>query len=74
MGILKSKDLKQLTLEDLDKKLDELYKERIKHEAQVATGTTPKSPGELKNIKKNIARLHFIIGNKQKNPEEGKNK
>ena len=54
---MKSKDLKSKSKQDLETKLDELTKELIKLNSQVATGTTLKSPGQIKTIKKTIARL-----------------
>ncbi len=54
---MKSKELKSKSKEELELQLLELKKELIKLNTQVATGTTLKSPGQVKNIKKNIARL-----------------
>jgi len=54
---MKSKELKSKSKEELESQLLELKKELIKLNTQVATGTTLKSPGQVKNIKKNIARL-----------------
>jgi large subunit ribosomal protein L29 len=55
-----------MSKEDLNTKLEELKKELIKVNAQIATGTTPKSPGHVKQIKKNIARILTIIHKKPK--------
>jgi len=41
----------------LQKRLSELRKELIKVNAQIATGTVPENPGNVRNIKKNIARI-----------------
>jgi len=54
---MKAKDIAKLNPDDLNKKLIELRKELIKQNAQVATGTTPKSPGQIKDIKKTIAKI-----------------
>ena len=54
---MKNKDLKKLSKQQMEKQLIELRKELIKLNTQVATGTTLKSPGKLKNTKKTIARL-----------------
>ncbi len=62
---MKAKELRNLTKKDLETKLDELKKELIKLNAQVATGTVPKSPGQIKQIKKTIARILTIT--KEKN-------
>ncbi len=62
---MKTKELRNLTKKDLETKLDELNKELIKLNAQVATGTVPKSPGQIKQIKKTIAKILTI--SKEKN-------
>lgn len=54
---MKSKDLKSMSKEKIESQLLELRRELIKLNTQVATGTTLKNPGQVKNIKKNIARL-----------------
>jgi ribosomal protein L29 len=54
---MKTKELKSKSKEELDTQLAELKKELIKLNTQVATGTTLKSPGQVRKIKKNIARL-----------------
>ena len=43
---MKFKEIKSTSREDLKSKLIELKKEQIKNNAQVASGTTPKSPGQ----------------------------
>tara|TARA_Y100000310_G_scaffold291063_1_gene318715 strand:- start:5054 stop:5242 length:189 start_codon:yes stop_codon:yes gene_type:complete len=59
---MKIKELRQTSPTELKDKLVELQKELIKHNAQVASGTTPKSPGQMKQIKKTIARIHTVLG------------
>ncbi len=61
---LKIKEIRGMTKEDLNDKLEELKKELIKINAQIATGTTPKSPGQVRQIKKTIARILTIIKDK----------
>jgi large subunit ribosomal protein L29 len=63
---MKIKEMRSMSKEDLNTKLEELKKELIKVNAQIATGTTPKSPGHVKQIKKNIARILTIIHKKPK--------
>ena len=62
-----------MSREDLDSKLIELRKELIKHNAQIATGTTPKSPGQVREIKKTIAKILTIVST-QKGKKEPKAK
>lgn len=54
---MKSKELRKKSKKELEEQLIELRKELIKLNTQVATGTTLKNPGKLKNTKKTIARL-----------------
>ena len=54
---MKSKDIKSMSKEKIESQLLELRRELIKLNTQVATGTTLKNPGQVRNIKKNIARL-----------------
>ena len=62
---MKAKEIRSMNKEDLDVKLEELRKELIKVNAQISTGTTPKSPGQVKQIKKNIARILTILHEKR---------
>ena len=45
---------------ELKKKLDELYNELIKLNAQASTGTAPKSPSLINNTKKAIAQIKTL--------------
>lgn len=62
---MKNKELRSLSHEELNKKIIELRKDLIKENAQIATGTTPKSPGKVRNSKKIIAKIKTILNNKQ---------
>jgi len=61
---MKTKELRNTNKEELVKKLSELKLELIKINAQVATGTTPKSPGQVKQIKKDVAKIKTILNTK----------
>ena len=54
---MKISEIKSLDDKTLNEKLVELKKELIKINAQIAIGTTPKNPGQVKKIKKTIARM-----------------
>ncbi len=57
---MKTKELRGLSKEEQDKKLDELHKELMQDRSQMSAGTPPKSPGLMKERKKTIARIHTI--------------
>lgn len=65
---MKIKDIRNMDNESLDKKLSELRKELVKINAQVAIGTTPKNPGQVKAIKKTVARLMTVMHEKKSKP------
>ena len=65
---MKAKELRILSEKELDDKYLDLKKELIKINAQIATGTTPKSPGQVKTIKKTLAKIQTI--KHQKNMEK----
>jgi len=62
---MKINDLRQMNNAELDEKLVELRKELIKHNAQISTGTTPKSPGQVREVKKTIAKILTIKKTKE---------
>ena len=66
----KINELKGMSKEDLKSRLIELRTEMIKNNAQIATGTNPSSPGQVKQTKKTIAKILTIL--KEKGPEEPK--
>lgn len=66
MAKIKTKDLRAMPKKELEEKINELRKELMKENAQVATGTIPKNPGNIRNIKKTIARIHTILAEGKK--------
>jgi large subunit ribosomal protein L29 len=69
--MVKKKELKNMSKEDLNRNLVELRKELLKFNSQIATGTIPKNPGQIKNAKKTVARILTILNQKK---EGGQNK
>lgn len=61
MAKIKIKELEKMGINELSSKMFELKKELMKENAQIAIGTTPKSPGNIKIIKKNIAIITDVI-------------
>jgi len=57
---MKYKELKALSKEDLEKKYEEAKIELIKLNSQVATGITLKSPGQINQLKKTIAKIKTL--------------
>ena len=58
---MKFKEIKALEASEVKLKLVELRKELIKLNAQVATGTALKSPGQIKQTRKTIAKILTLM-------------
>lgn len=69
---MKAKDLRAMSEAELKFKLAELRMELVKHNAQISTGTTPKSPGQVKTVKKTIAKILTIQNTKKEVKENTK--
>ena len=71
---MKIKEIRSMSKEDLNSKLEELRKELVKANAQISTGTTPKNPGQVKEIKKNIARILMVLHEKSNETDSNQDK
>ena len=63
---MKIRELRAMGEGELKSKMIELKLQLIKDNAQVATGTTPKSPGQIKNSRKTIAKILTILKDKKR--------
>ena len=71
---MKAKELRQMSTKELKSKLQELRKEMMKQNAQIATGTSVKSPGQVKQTKKTIAKILTIVHSQKTEPIKATNK
>ncbi|HDD71643.1 MAG TPA: 50S ribosomal protein L29 [Candidatus Aenigmarchaeota archaeon] len=60
MAILRSKEIRKMTEEEINKKLNELRLELAKKRAQVIIGGAPENAGKIREIRKTIARILTI--------------
>lgn len=60
---MKIKEIRDMDKASLSEKLTELKKELVKVNAQVAIGTALKNPGQVRVIKKTLARI-LTLSNK----------
>ena len=72
---MKIKEIRKLMDQDFDKKAFELKAELSKLQGQAATSTPPKNPGQIKHIKRTLAKMLTVqrekeLGIKQKNKED----
>ena len=62
---MKFKELTVMSQPDLSSKLNELHKELMKDNAQIASGTLPKNPRKIRMTKKTIAKIKQILAQKE---------
>lgn len=60
MVIIRTRDLRKMNLEEIDKKLNDLKLELAKSKAQVIIGGSPENPGKIRELRKTIARIKTI--------------
>ncbi len=66
MAILRAKELRALSIPELENKLKELEAELRLERGAIASGVAPKNPGKIKEIRRTIARIKTIIKEKEK--------
>ncbi len=69
--MVKRKDIRSMQPNERQKQLADLQMELMKANAQVSSGSAPKNPGQIREIKKSIARI-LTIEKELKNQEVGK--
>ncbi len=66
MAIIRKKELNEMGRKELEKKLAQLRRDLIKINAQIANKANPDNPGQVKEIKKTIARILTKLREKTK--------
>lgn len=66
MAIYKAKDIRAMTTDEIDEHLRDLYKKKMKIQADIAAGISSESIGTLKETRRTIARLLTIKKEKEK--------
>ncbi len=72
---MKIKEIRKLKDQEFEKKAFELKAELSKLQGQAATSTPPKNPGQIRQIKRTLAKMLTVqrekeLGITQKNKEE----
>ncbi len=62
---IKQKELEAMSKDELKERLNELRRELMRKNAEIATGTVPKNVGEVSLIKKNISRIMQSVNRKE---------
>ncbi len=72
MPLLKTEEIRDMDPEEREEKLYELRDELLHEEGVAAMGGAPESPGRIRAIKKNIARILTVM-NEENNESKGGN-
>ncbi|MGC9517370.1 MAG: 50S ribosomal protein L29 [Methanomicrobiales archaeon] len=65
MVILRSKEIREMEMEEIQKKLDELKAEYAKNVSKSSAAGVYEDPGKIKELKRTIARVLTIINEKK---------
>lgn len=60
------KELANLPPKERDAKVKEIELELIKERAQIASGTAPKNPGNIKELRRTVARIRMLRAREEK--------
>ncbi|MCK4555048.1 MAG: 50S ribosomal protein L29 [Candidatus Aenigmarchaeota archaeon] len=64
---MKSKaSIKDMSVEELNKKLSEYRLELAKQKGKSYMGVVPDNPGNIKKMKKDVARIHTVLKLREK--------
>jgi len=61
MALLKTKDIRAMRPEDMKAKFKELSDELMHERGVAAMGGAPASPGKIRALRTNIARIHTVM-------------
>ena len=60
MALMTMSELRELSMEGLEERLKQLRDDLMHERGQAAMGGAPASPGKIRQIRKNIARIKTI--------------
>ena len=66
MAILRSKEIWEMEIEDIQEKLNELKAELAKNISKSSAAGVNENPGKIKELKRTIARVLTILNQRQK--------
>ena len=66
MALLRMKEIRAMNAEARETKLKELRDELLHERGQAAMGGAPHSPGQIRAVRKNVARILTVVGEEQR--------
>ena len=65
MAILRSEEVRDLSVEEMEEKIKELKNELLREKSMIASGGAPENPGRIREIRRTIARILTIKTQKE---------
>ncbi len=65
MAILRSEEINDLTLEEMEERVLDLRNELLRERSMIASGGVPENPGRINEIRRTIARILTIKKQKE---------
>ena len=66
MALLRMKEIREMTADDRGKKLKEIRDELLHERGVAAMGGAPHSPGQIRALRKNLARLLTVAAEERR--------
>lgn len=70
MVMIRSDEIRKMTPEEMEKKMQELRLDLSKKKAQIIVGGAPENAGQIKEIKRTVARIKTIKKENEKSPKK----
>jgi large subunit ribosomal protein L29 len=64
MTVMRMEEIRDMSPEEMDEKIQELKSELLRERTMIASGGVPENPGNIKEIKRTIARLLTVKAEK----------
>lgn len=72
MVIIRTQAMKDMSDDEIEKKLKDLKLELSKEKSKIKVGGVPENPGKVRELKRTIARILTLKGDRAKKQKEGK--
>ncbi len=67
MAILKPDEIRDMSIDEMEERIQELELELSKENGKIAVGGFPDDEGRMKEIKRTVARIKTIMNEKRRN-------
>lgn len=65
MVILRTEEMREMDVNELRERLNDLQKEMVEERGQIEVGGFAENPGRIKEMRKTIARIHTVLNERE---------